>query len=187
MGQKRSEATRAGSATPRKKRNIARQQEERAVSKAASVFLSYASADRELADKLCEELVQQGISVWSEAGELGTERSRQIEAAIRSADDILVLVGSQSADDAEQQFTWRLALEAVWQNPRKRMIPILHQGADLPPFVQSDSSGGQTLAIRIEDFPDLHSTAKAILLALWKEGSGPSAVNSSSERTLSLE
>ena len=127
------------------------------------IFLSYASADKKLAERLKEELVKSGLSVWSDSDmTAGEDRRRRIEGAIRSASEILVLVGPKNVDDPWQQLTWRAALEAVWQDPDKRLIPILLRGADLPAFVLSGTSGNLK-AIRVTHPRRIRSVAQVIL------------------------
>jgi len=126
-------------------------------------FISYASADKKVAERLRDELVKSGLSVWSDSDmTAGEDRRQRIESAIRSASEILVLVGPKYVDDPWQQFTWRAALEAVWQDPDKRLIPILLRGADLPAFVLSGTSG-KLEAIRVDDPRNVRGTAQAIL------------------------
>jgi hypothetical protein len=128
-----------------------------------SVFLSYASVDRKLAEKLKEELGKSGLSVWSDTDlAAGEEWRHRLEEAIHSASEILVLVGPKNGDDPWQQLTWRAALESVWQDPSKRLIPILLRGASLPAFVLSGTSG-ELEAVRVEDPRHIRSAAQAIL------------------------
>jgi TIR domain-containing protein len=116
-----------------------------------STFLSYASANRKVAEKLRDELGKAGIAVWSDAGISAGERWRdRIEDAIRSASAILVLIGPKNGDDPEQQFTWQVALETVWQDPGKRLIPILLRGATPPPFLHIAAPGSQPFFIRLD-------------------------------------
>jgi hypothetical protein len=128
-----------------------------------SAFLSYAAADRKVAERLKNELGKSGLSIWSNTDTTaGEDWRRRIEEAIQSASEILVLVGPKNGEDPWQQLTWRAALEAVWQDPGKRLIPILLRGADLPAFVLSGTSG-KLKAIRVEDPRDVRSAAQAIL------------------------
>lgn len=116
-----------------------------------STFLSYASANRKVAEKLREELGKAGITVWADTGIASGERWRdRIEDAIRSASAILVLIGPKNGDDPEQQFTWQVALETVWQDPGKRLIPILLRGATPPPFLHIAAQDGQPFFIRLD-------------------------------------
>jgi hypothetical protein len=125
------------------------------------IFLSYSSADRKVAEGLREELGRQGVTVWSDPGNSSLDWRGRMEDGIRSADAILVLVGPRDGTDEAQQLTWRAALEAVWQDPSKRLVPVLLKGAELPTFVHSASSG-EIQAVQVENSRDLRSAAQAI-------------------------
>ena len=128
------------------------------------VFLSYSHADKKVAERLREALEKRGLSVWSGAqgSHTPSDWRRRIEEAIHSAREILVLLGSRNGADEEQDFTWRTALEAVWGDPRKRLIPILLRGAELPTFVRSGSSG-ELRTVRVEDSRDMTGAAQTVL------------------------
>jgi len=126
-------------------------------------FLSYSSADKKLAERLRKELTRDGLSVWwDEELSPGEKWRHRIEEAIRSADSILVLVGPRDRVDEAQEFTWRVALEAVWRDSSKRLVPILLRGAELPSFVRSGTSG-KVRAIQVENSRDVRSVAQAVL------------------------
>ena len=132
------------------------------------VFLSYSSADKNLAAKLRRSLEEMGLS-FNDPGEnaqAGDSWRRQLEGAIRSSDAILLLLSSRQRGDEQQQLTWRMALEAVWANPAKRLIPILLHDAELPAFVRSGASGDSVQAIRIREPRDLTPAAQVILRTL---------------------
>jgi len=139
-----------------------------------TAFLSYSSADKNLADKLRAELKRQGIAVWCEAAVAdGSERRSQIAQAIHSAEAILVLVGPKGEADEAQRFTWQEALEAVWQDPKKRIVPILVQDSKVPTFIYSADVPFQ--AVKVDDPQHLESAAKAVagILLLPQTGHGP--------------
>ena len=132
------------------------------------VFLSYPAADRKLAERLRDELNRDGLSVsafdarkWA-----GVEWRKQVEPMIRAADDILILVGPRRSPDEAQQLEWQMALQAVWLDPRKRLIPVLVRDAAPPPFVFGDYAGDETKVIRLLDPKDVHGAAEAIRTAL---------------------
>ncbi len=134
------------------------------------VFLSYSAADRRFAERLGNELRRRGLSVWSDRLLApGSSWRTEIGKAIRSSDDILILVSPRDTD-ATQQFTWREALEAAWQDPRKRLIPVLLRGAQVPPFVYGDAAGEKAPLVEISDPQDLQSAAGAIVQALGQGG-----------------
>lgn len=137
---------------------------------AVHVFLSYSAADRGFAERLGDELARQGLSVWLDHRELtpGSNWQEEMEKAIRSSDDILILVGLHDTD-TWQQHTWREALEAAWQDPRKRLIPILLEGAAVPPFVYGDAAGKDAPLVQILNPHDPRGAADAIVQALRRE------------------
>ncbi|MES1243829.1 MAG: toll/interleukin-1 receptor domain-containing protein [Acidobacteriota bacterium] len=134
------------------------------------VFLSYSAEDRGFAKRLGDELARQGVSIWLDQDQLvpGRPWREEMEKAIRSCDDILILVGPHDTD-TWQQHTWREALEAAWQDPRKRLIPILLEGAAVPPFVYGDAAGKDAPLVQILNPQDPRGAADAIVHALRRE------------------
>jgi hypothetical protein len=133
-----------------------------------NVFLSFAHSDSDLAERLRRELEAAGISISTdrELMQRGDRWQAKIEAAIRSADAVLLLIHARPKPDAAQDFAWRATLEAVWENPDKRLIPILLRDAELPTFVRSSKSSGDIQAIRLRGPRDLRGAARAIVGAL---------------------
>lgn len=136
----------------------------KAGSRTVDVFLSYSAADQKLADRLRRGLDAHGLSVWFDSQlNPGSAWRHEIEEAIRKADHIVLLIGHREPDEG-QQLTWRVALEAVWQDPEKRFIPVLHHGADLPAFVVSGSSRDSAIpVVRIEDGRNLRDVVETIV------------------------
>jgi hypothetical protein len=135
-----------------------------------ATFLSYATADRKVAEKLREELERQGVPLlwWDDSTLAPGSRWRDtIEDAIRSANAILVLAGPRSEPDEWQQFTWRAALETVWEDSGKRIVPILLGDAKVPTFVYSADVPFQ--AVRIDDPSDLEEPARAVAAILSQQ------------------
>jgi hypothetical protein len=132
------------------------------------VFLSYSHADKGLATRLRQSLEESGLSFSapSEAQEAGVSWRQQLEKAIRSSDAILLLLGSPQRADEWQQLTWRLALEAAWEDSTKPLIPILLYDAELPAFVRSGASGDRIQAVRIREPKGLEPAVQAILRTL---------------------
>ena len=139
------------------------------------VFLSYPAADRKLAERLREELSGDGLSIsaFDARERAGVEWRKQVEATIRSADDILILVGPGSNPDEAQQLEWRAALQAVWQDSHKRLIPVLVRDAALPPFVFENASSNDTQVVRIVDPADVRGAAQAIRGVLRRKDRPP--------------
>lgn len=132
------------------------------------VFLSYSRADKRFATRLRRSLEKKGLSFNdpSESSDAGTSWRQQVERAIRSSDAVLLLLSSPQKADEPQQLTWRLALEAVWADSTKSLIPILLHDAELPAFVRSGASGDSIQAIRIREPKDLDPAIQAILRTL---------------------
>lgn len=128
-------------------------------------FLSYSSVNKNLARRLRKELAREGLSVWwdEESDASGETRRRRIEEAIRSSDYILILLGPRDGVDEVQELTWRVALETVWKDPSKRLVPILLRGAELPSFVRSGTSGQKIRAVQVENQRKVQSIAQAVL------------------------
>jgi hypothetical protein len=65
----------------------------------------------------------------------GTEWQREVENTVKSADAVIIIVDAKGEPERNQQFEWRTALEAEWENPGKRLVPVLLQNAELPSFL----------------------------------------------------
>jgi len=129
------------------------------------VFLSYSHTDKALAARLRRRLEIEGVS-FNDPVENGISWRQQVEKAIRSADAILLLLSSRKKVDERQQLTWMVALQAVWADPAKPMVPVLLQDAELPAFVRSGASGDFVQAIRLRNRKDLDPAVDAILQSL---------------------
>ena len=125
------------------------------------VFLSHSAADEKLAERLVSSLEKRGLSVWHDekATAPGSDWRRETERAIRSAGNLVLLIDRHRTPDQAQQFTWQAALEAVWQDTDKVLIPVLRRGAELPRFALS---GGAPQVVRLEDARNLRGVAEAI-------------------------
>lgn len=92
--------------------------------KSPRVFLSYAHADRVLADLLAREIATAGYSVWSERDVLpGDNWAKEIGQALESADAMVVIV-SPSAAKSERV---RREVEYAIGSDRyaRRLIPVV--------------------------------------------------------------
>ncbi len=116
------------------------------MSSVKKVFVSYSSQDPELVQQLTQELQTHGISTFSvaEALTLGAGWQQKVEQEVKSADAVIVLVYPKREPDRYQQFEWSVALEAAWENPDKRIIPLLMRNAEPPSFL----SGKLALRVR---------------------------------------
>jgi hypothetical protein len=109
------------------------------MSEKMNVFVSYSHQDQRQARTLIEGLEASGISTVSAAGDFmqGQEWERGIGQAIRSADAVVLLVDSKHEPDPLQQSEWRAAVEAGWEEPNKRLIPLLLGDTEVPSFLSN--------------------------------------------------
>lgn len=103
-----------------------------------TVFISYASADRDLADEIRRELTQAGIHVWSPEDEIpvGASLRQGIEEGLRDS-DAAVIVLSTAAEVAPWTGMELAALIAAGASRgHPRLVPVLaDQGAEVPPLL----------------------------------------------------
>jgi hypothetical protein len=74
---------------------------------------------------------------------------KSVENAIRSADAVIVLLGSKGEPTKYQELEWSIILESHWADPTKLLIPVLLGDANLPSFAANfqllhlpDATGG---------------------------------------------
>jgi hypothetical protein len=118
------------------------------------VFISHSRSDDKLARLLAEALAANGISTWPDGPSLqpGERLADAIERAVKDADNILLLIGTEHEPSPFQQSEWQAALKAAWGSPTKRLIPLLIGEAKLPTFVRSANGFGQAIQVmRIQD------------------------------------
>ena len=66
----------------------------------------------------------------------GANWQEEIEALLKRAQGIVLLIGGRKGVDALREREWRAALEAVWSDPKKRLIPVVYGNAELPVFLR---------------------------------------------------
>jgi hypothetical protein len=95
------------------------------------VFLSYSSKDRDVADRLSQDLATAGVRVWSDRALLpGADWQSEISRALEEAAAVIVIISPASLESRFVQNEWSIALGSS-----KRVIPVLAGGAsflDLP-------------------------------------------------------
>ena len=126
-------------------------------------FISYSPSEGSWAEALDNALRKSGVSTWFDARILkpGLSLREQIERAIAQARNIVVLIGPEDTATSQQLFERMTALEAVWRDSSKRMIPVLIGNARLPSFVRTAAHWSRTLAaIRVGD--PLHDWDQAV-------------------------
>jgi len=121
---------------------------------ASEVFISYSSRDSEWAERLNRALIKQGISTWLPKENLcpGDSWRSSIEKALRNAKSFVMLIQPDREPGEWQRQEWGAALESVWDDPTKLLIPLLFRGAEVPSFAKSAAAaGGVVAAFRIEN------------------------------------
>jgi hypothetical protein len=138
-----------------------------------NVFISYSSESLKQAEKLREALQKRGISVWANSEETasGERWQQRIERAIREADAIVALIDSPHAVDEMQRRTWQAALESVWSDSGKRLIPFLLRDVEPPVFVRSMATSPEAvIAIRAKDLRrDWNGAVEDLIAVLRRE------------------
>jgi len=59
----------------------------------------------------------------------------ELERAIDAAPAIVIMIDAGHRPDVHQQMAWSAALEADWQDPGKKLIPLLLGEAEVPSFL----------------------------------------------------
>lgn len=129
-----------------------------------TVFLSYDRRDEPLANRLEMCLEGRGFEVLSQRFSLlpGQRWQDETRQAIDRAAAVLLLLGPDAQRGDWQDLEIRTALEAAWNDPEKRLIPVLHGGATPPHFLHSVYPLGQLEAIVLEDGTQAALAAAAI-------------------------
>ncbi len=104
---------------------------------AKKVFVSYNRRDEAVARGLMDELRAHHFSILGDPRDLQAGESWQdkTEAAIRSADAVIVLIAGSGAPNKYQEHEWSCTLESYWADQSKLLIPVLVGDAPLPSFV----------------------------------------------------
>lgn len=94
-----------------------------------SIFISYSRSDGAFVKDLASWLREAGCTIWRDVSELrgGQAWSREIEAAIRGC-DVLLIVLSPAAVASE----WVLKETLLAMNLRKQLLPLLFRETDIP-------------------------------------------------------
>jgi len=100
------------------------------------VFVSFSNADRKFAQKLIRELRERGIDARSGDEVPASENwNGAIDALVKSAESVIFLLGPKDDSSSRQGREWSAALGAKWEDPDKRLIPVLLGRAEIPSFL----------------------------------------------------
>jgi hypothetical protein len=119
-----------------------------------AIYIAHSPETTPLANRLKATLRKKHISTIPSKGYIGStyDSKREIERAMKSADTIVVLVDPKDEPDDLQRDTWKAALEAGWEDPNKRLVPLLIKDAKMPSSLRSKFSPDQSVqVIRVQD------------------------------------
>jgi hypothetical protein len=106
----------------------------------AMVFLSYASADRSMVERVARDLRSQGVVVWFDLEDMGPGSwTRQIEEAIAAADFMLIFISSASVRSESVHRELAAAFQRQGKVGGTRIIPVLLERVEhdrLPLYIQ---------------------------------------------------
>jgi hypothetical protein len=91
------------------------------------IFISYASEDRDLAEKIKFKLVGEGHQVFFDKTSLPTARpyDLSIKNAVESADIFVFLISPDSVKPGSYALTELMYAEQNWINPEENVVPVL--------------------------------------------------------------
>jgi hypothetical protein len=105
-----------------------------------SVFISYASADREVAKHIATACRARGIEAWFAESDLrvGQNAFEEINEAIKASQVCVVLVSRFTNPHAPwPALEWAQILEQAWRRPELKILPVqLDADAPLSPFLR---------------------------------------------------
>jgi hypothetical protein len=105
----------------------------------SGVFISYCHSDRKLAKTILDRLFHNNISVWARDADLKgnyyVNLDDSIEQAINNASYLILLLTPSSIKSSWVRHEWQLVLEKSWENPKKKILPILFADVAAPAFL----------------------------------------------------
>jgi len=110
------------------------------VSKAApEVFISYSTDAKPWAERLSESLERKGVSSWTDFKSIrpGERWLSEIQRALDEVKYFLIVVGPKNRIGEWQDREWQGALQQTWNDPQKRIIPVLVDDASPPAFLKN--------------------------------------------------
>lgn len=103
------------------------------------VFISYAQADKDVAQQIADDLRGAGLSVWFDewALETGDSIRTQIEEGVRACDLLLVLLSPSSVSSDWVRMEWTAALSRELDARAVTVIPAIIKDCDVPAILAS--------------------------------------------------
>jgi DNA-binding transcriptional LysR family regulator len=128
--------------------------------KSAQVFISCASADKGFADRLQDDLIGIGLSVWKYDKDIkpGDYFSKEIEQAINTSDYFCLILSASSIASEWVDWEYQLAVTLRLTKGKPKVIPILIHNIELRPSL---------LHIQYADFREDYAAGWAELSKLF--------------------
>ena len=100
------------------------------------VFISYSADTESYARQLTLALERADVRTWVAFRDLGpgARWSDEIEKAIQESDWFVILAKSGAESTPYQDLEWRRALTGTWENPKKRILPVIFGTGKIAPF-----------------------------------------------------
>ena len=100
------------------------------------VFISYPRDAKLLAEELARAFERSGIQVWAGFKDIqvGRRWHDELIKAISDANWFVILARAESPTSGYQEAEWRLALESTWNDPQKRILPVVFGQGKVEPF-----------------------------------------------------
>jgi hypothetical protein len=106
------------------------------------IFLTYASEQRSIAEKVAFSLRSRGFNVFLDSDDLppGHSHAERVENAIKASDYFVLLVSPQSLQQASDSHTALEFARRKWRNQHGHILPVMvapTQRAELPEFLRA--------------------------------------------------
>jgi len=91
------------------------------------IFLSYASEDRDVAERVHLALISSGYETFFDRADLppGDDFNTRIRAAIADSDALVFLISPQSVAQGSYALTELKFARAKWRHPKRRVLPVI--------------------------------------------------------------
>jgi hypothetical protein len=100
------------------------------------VFLSYASEDRDTANRIAEGLGKRGVETWFDAVPLGQSFSRRVTEAISASDYLVLLLSPRTMESDWVKYELDAALTKELTARDITILPVLIADTEIPAFLQ---------------------------------------------------
>lgn len=106
--------------------------------KGKRLFLSHSSKDKDFANCLYADLVEQGHTPWLDERDIkaGASIPAEIQKGLAAADYVLVLLSPHSVDSQWVRAEWETLFWDEMNTRKIKVIPLLIEDCEIPPFLK---------------------------------------------------